>query len=120
MNEFITLTTNFIPIRPSIGVQYRHLKNLSTNPTYPAINAIYIGVRNLWVTHMQTASLGLPALMNSASASSNLPNRDRRAATHDKKQNAIMAAVRQEEVKVKSNREGSHPYLILHTDISLK
>lgn len=25
------------------------------------------------VTHMRTASLGLPALMNSASASSNLP-----------------------------------------------
>lgn len=48
-----------------------------------------MGERNLGVTHMRTASLGLPALMNSASASSNLPYRDRKAATHDKQQITI-------------------------------
>lgn len=35
------------------------------------------------VTHMRTASLGLPALINSASASSNLPYRERTTAIQD-------------------------------------
>lgn len=71
------------------------------------------GGKEFTVTHMRTASLGFPALMNSASASSNLPYGDRRAAAHNKRQTAVMTAMSLEEVKVKSNGKGSHPYLIL-------
>lgn len=44
---------------------------------------------------MRTASLGLPALINSASASSNLPFMERKEATHDENKVGITDSKKQ-------------------------